>query len=398
MEQQLSASNAQPGFVMVQEQFNQVDRLLHLARKSIEGIDKKTPDFNSHEATFGTLFQKVRINAAAPPGKHPQNTLRCLIKGKKNIRMDETLLEEVLCTELNIKADQVTHVYNLGKPTEWFVTLKSDLLFKSLHMREIAQNTKLCSSILLLHVEKKGTRGQLKWVPPTYTQKLVIDILKTVSTPDEPITATRVGKSDKWMVDFQPISKVETLPHFLEVEMGGESHTLLLQINGRRTICPLCGTTKHGPAACRSPFVRERDNIEIDDKGRYVEVEIFSTEDSYTSDEDNTETTQEEEEEKTPKEGSQAAEKSWEKVTNKRRKKKEGNKQQHKQSTRPGVTQKVHFQNERERNQSDHGYKHFTHKERPSTKRSIEETNSPDNHKQTKTGETPEAQPNPWKQ
>lgn len=43
--------------------------------------------------------------------------------------------------------------------------------------------------------------------------------------------------------------------------------TKLLQLNGRRSIWPLFGTNKHGLAAFRSSYVRERDNILIDNNG-----------------------------------------------------------------------------------------------------------------------------------
>jgi hypothetical protein len=57
----------QTGVIMAQEQFNEVDRILKQARQSTTITDKETPDYNTHNVT-GTLFQKVKINAAAPPG------------------------------------------------------------------------------------------------------------------------------------------------------------------------------------------------------------------------------------------------------------------------------------------------------------------------------------------
>ena len=76
-----------------------------------------------------------------------------------------------------------------------------------------------------------------------------------------------------------PVAQPEALPHFLEVEIGGETYTLLLQINGRKTIFPLCGTITHCPAACRSSFVRLRDNIEINENVEYYERKDLSNED-----------------------------------------------------------------------------------------------------------------------
>ena len=41
-------------------------------------------------------------------------------------------------------------------------------------------------------------------------------------------------------VDFMPVAQPEALPHFLEVEIGGETYTLLLQLNGRKNVYALC--------------------------------------------------------------------------------------------------------------------------------------------------------------
>ena len=112
---------------------------------------------------------------------------------KKPTRIDEILLEEVVCLELNIPNNQITHLYNLGKPTMWYVTLQSEVLYMALHMREISMDTSICSSILFLHLDKNGQRGHLKWVPPTFHKHIVENILKTVSQTDEPLTAFRQG-------------------------------------------------------------------------------------------------------------------------------------------------------------------------------------------------------------
>ena len=75
-----------------------------------------------------------------------------------------------------------------------------------------------------------------------------------------------------------PVAQPEALRRILEVEIGGETYTLLLQLNGRKTICPLCGTIKQSPSACRSSFVRLRDYIDINENGEYYERKDLSNE------------------------------------------------------------------------------------------------------------------------
>ena len=357
---------------------------------NVNNVNKKT-----------SLFRKITINATAP-GKHPKNTIRCIIKGKKNTRLDEILLEEILTTELSITSRQILNVYNLGKPTEWFVTLTTEELYKSLHMREIAKNTRICNSILLLHLDKYGQRGHFKWVPPTFTHNIVLDILKSLSQPDEPCVTTKIGKGDKWAVDFLPIATVESLPHFIEVDIGGESHTILLQLNGRRTICPLCGTDKHGPEACRSQIVRVRDNIGINEYGEYYEQE----EQEESNDENSSQ-----EDETTDLKGSDEKNE-WKTVSRHKKNRSQNLRNQHSNSnyhhlkTLPAnQATNIESPDRQGQGQSAHGYKPFTMQDRTSSKRTIDEADSPnshnhspDNHKQTKTGEVPKAPNKQWRQ
>jgi hypothetical protein len=221
-----------------------------------------------------TLFKKITLTGSAP-GRHPKNTLRVLIKGKKERRLDEFILEDLFTCELNINRSQIINVYNLGKPSEWYISLKSDEIYNSLHLVVICEHSDYCSSMLLLHVDKNGQRGHLKWVPPTITQNMINKIMIEISEPDTIVSTLKIGKSDKWAVDFCPNAPLKDLPHYIDLEIGGETYTLLLQLNGRRSICPLCGTTKHGPAACRSPYVRERDNIYIDNDGNYYDNDLL---------------------------------------------------------------------------------------------------------------------------
>ncbi|XP_059143847.1 uncharacterized protein LOC131931161 [Physella acuta] len=82
-----------------------------------------------------------------------------------------------------------------------------------------------------------------------------------------------------------------------------------------------------------------------------------------------------------------------------RKRKKKEKKRQRKETNKPETTtRQLRFYSDKKQSQSDHGQKTFIYQERSSTKRTNEEANSPDNHKQTKTGETSEAKQNPWKQ
>jgi hypothetical protein len=252
-----------------------VERILSLAKENTKAT----------VSTESSLIKRITLTGG-PVGTHLKNTLRLVIKGKKTSKFDEIILEDIIMQELGIPQRQIQKLYNLGKPNEWFVTILSEELFKSLHMREIAKNSSICSSILLLDVERNGQRGVLKWVPPTFTKETVNTILDNLTMPNEPKTAVQIGKSDKWAVDFCPMVPTEELPHYIEVEAGEEKHTLLLQLEGRRTVCPLCKTTRHGPMACRNQYIRERDNIHLDREGQYIvdrEDEELSTTDDETT-------------------------------------------------------------------------------------------------------------------
>ena len=175
-----------------------------------------------------------------------------------------------------------------------------------------------------------------------------------------------------------PVAQPEALPHFLEVEIGGETYTLLLQLNGRKTICPLCGTIKHGPSACRSSYVRLRDNIELNENGDYYERKIFSNEDS-TDNEGTPEATRSGEEHR----------ERWETATHQRKKENPNQSHQHsRHKTQRPQTAKIESPTNHGHNAQ--GNEQFTMQDIISTKRSIDETlspnnNSPVNHKQTKT-------------
>lgn len=138
-------------------------------------------------------------------------------------------------------------------------------------MREIGHGYSYCESILILQADKNGVRGHIKWVPPTISREILELVIKDLAKPGEGYTLLPVGKGDRWAVDFHPATSLEEVPHFLDINIGGESHTILLQLNGRRIVCPLCGTNKHLPHACRSPLIRERDNIHVNDEGDYEE-------------------------------------------------------------------------------------------------------------------------------
>lgn len=223
---------------------------------------------------MSSKFVKRFVIAGSPVGKHLENTLRLLIRGRKGRAFTEEDIEEVFCGDLRVSPDTLNKIYNLGKPNEWFVRLSSKELYNSLHMREIGQGYAYCDNILLLHADKNGVRGHIKWVPPTIGKDILEQIVKEIAKPEEGLTILPVGKGDRWAVDFQPATAIEEIPHFLEVEIGGECHTLLLQLNGRRIVCPLCGTSKHLPHACRSPLIRTRDNICLNERGEYKEREV----------------------------------------------------------------------------------------------------------------------------
>lgn len=169
--------------------------------------------------------------AGVAQGVHPKNTLRAVLKGKKERRLDEIILEDLITCELRLKRSQIANVYNLGKPNEWFVTRQSEKLYKSLHMVVTCEHSDYCISMIQLHVDKNGQRGHLKWVPPTIPQLAINHIMSQIAEPDTIVTTLRIGKSDKWAIDFCPNATLHELLHYLEIEIDGDTHTILLQIN-----------------------------------------------------------------------------------------------------------------------------------------------------------------------
>ena len=208
-----------------------------------------------------------------PTSLHLPRTLKVEIKFKagSTIHVDDRVIEIVTQAVTKINPDEILKVYNLGRPTEWYVTLKSQEVYTTLHMKEFTTTDHGITQVVFTHVDKPVVYGELHWVPPTFTEDMVKQIIENLAIPNTQITVKPLRKGDRWAVIINSKMPVEKLPHYLELEMGDLTHTMLLLFRGRRQNCPLCHTSRHHPGQCRREDIRIRDDIILTDDKKYLD-------------------------------------------------------------------------------------------------------------------------------
>jgi hypothetical protein len=123
-----------------------------------------------------------------PTSLHLPRTLKVEIKFRagSTIHVDDRVIEIVTQAVTKINPDEILKVYNLGRPTEWYVTLKSQEVYTTLHMREFTANDYGITQVVFTHVDKPVLYGELHWVPPTFTEDTVTKIVENFVIPKHP--------------------------------------------------------------------------------------------------------------------------------------------------------------------------------------------------------------------
>ena len=203
------------------------------------------------------IVSNVIIDNLPPTGLHPLNTIVVTLKGQGSSKIPPQDIQRELLrfsdqlTDYDIKA-----CYRLELPFKVYFTLSRANICKELHgVYFQLRNGVEC---YVCDVTKETRKLQLQWVPGSFTETHVRQLVTNFAT-----NIVSIKRNDQYRMDIWTIyceADDDTTPHFVNVSGSGyrkKSHEIFVSLQGRDTPCKHCGEETHWFTKCPEKHTRK---------------------------------------------------------------------------------------------------------------------------------------------
>ncbi|XP_059174208.1 putative uncharacterized protein DDB_G0290521 [Physella acuta] len=143
-------------------------------------------------------------------------------------------------------SDQQIFLLNYGRADTWFFTSTA------FDVTTLHNNTHKTYGPYTLHFtlhEKDRINGTLRWVPPTLSDRTLIQALQPYSNKEPSINAIPLTTNRSFPIYTDNPS---TIPHYIQINYKNKSLNILIAINDRKQACQTCSSTEHWTNRCQT--------------------------------------------------------------------------------------------------------------------------------------------------
>jgi hypothetical protein len=183
------------------------------------------------------------------------------LSGKDAPRASHLQIVKWLHSLLNMSETSIESLYREKEVNRWYLVLsqtaRSAYKDKLENFCKVLQEENI--TIEIYPIEKDRVKGTIQWVPYMFRQPCLDKICKQM-TGDPDTVLTKDKRRNIWFFQYRP--SVKEVPHYLDLEVEGESTTkvALVTLPGRKTACLACGEDSHWESRCPKRGARQPPN------------------------------------------------------------------------------------------------------------------------------------------
>jgi hypothetical protein len=189
---------------------------------------------------------------------YSQNTLVISLRGRNGPRQR---FEDILSL-IAVADSHVETLYRHKDPNKWYLVLNA-AGYTTKHRGLLGLKKNFPEAEVSMHIfaqEEDRSRGCILWLPYTFQEKCVKEIVSGMTGDPEP-KITKDAKRNQWFFHYKPVQGVD-IPHYVSVDIVGETNKkgeIWVRLPGRLTDCKHCGLNTHWDSQCPSRGSRPLD-------------------------------------------------------------------------------------------------------------------------------------------
>jgi hypothetical protein len=141
-------------------------------------------------------------------------------------------------------SNQQIFLYNYGRADTWFFTSTA---FDVTTLHNTHKTHGPYTLYFILH-EKNRINGTLRWVPPTLSDRTLIQALQPYSNKEPSIYTIPLTTNRNFSIYTDNPSSI---PHYIQINYKNKTLNILIAIKDRKQACQTCSSTEHWTNRCQ---------------------------------------------------------------------------------------------------------------------------------------------------